>query len=75
MEEVIDYKTELEKLKEVNKEKIISIKDKLVRCTSLEEKLLLDLKNCFNYNDKLYKTQTIAEDLFFSVCKNLQVKF
>ena len=73
MEEIINYKTELEKLKQVNNEKLINIKDKLVRCTALEEKLLLDLKNCFNYNDKLYKTQTIAEDLFFSICKNLQM--
>ena len=35
---------------------------------------IMDIKFAFNINDKLTKIQKESEDLFFDICKNINIK-
>ena len=65
----------MNELKIKNQNKILDLINKLEQCNNLEKQLNEDIKYAFKINDKLNKLQSEAEDLFFIICKNINIKF
>ena len=68
-----DYIIKLNELKINNKKKLEELVNKIKRCETLENKVNQDIKLTFEINEKLSKIQTQAEDLFFDICKNINI--
>ena len=69
-----EYITKLTELKIKNQNNLQEIINKLKQCESLENKVNQDIKLAFKINEKLCKIQKEAEDLFFDICKNINIK-
>ena len=69
-----DYILKLNELKTKNSNKLEVLNNKIKQCNELEDKLNNNIKLAFNINDKLIKIQNLSEDLFFEICKNIQLK-
>ena len=69
-----EYIIKLNELKNKNKNKLQELLNKLNQCELLENKVNQDIKLAFNINEKLTKIQKESEDLFFDICKNINIK-
>ena len=69
-----EYIIKLNELKNKNKIKLQELINKLNQCEILENKVNQDIKFAFNINEKLTKIQKESEDLFFDICKNINIK-
>jgi len=69
-----EYITKLNDLKKINKDKLDNLINKLEQCEKLEITLNNKIKYAFKINDKLNNIQKSAEDLFFDICKNMNIK-
>ena len=64
----------IEILKNKNQNKLQDLVNKLNQCELLENKVNDDIKFAFKVNDKLANIQKESEDLFFNICKNINIK-
>ena len=69
-----EYIIKLNELKNKNKIKLQELINKLNQCEILENKVNQDIKFAFNINEKFTKIQKESEDLFFDICKNINIK-
>ena len=69
-----DYIEKLVSIKKTNEQKLLNLINKLEQCYNLEVKLNDKIKYSFLMNDKLNKIQTETENLFFDICKNINIK-
>jgi hypothetical protein len=69
-----EYIVKLTEVKNNNKNKLDNLINKLEQCEKLEMTLNNKIKYAFKINDKLNNIQNLAEDLFFDVCKNINIK-
>lgn len=68
-----DYIEKLNNIKKTNQEKLLNLINKLEQCYNLEAKLNNKIKYNFLINDKLNKIQIETENLFFDICKNINI--
>jgi len=69
-----EYITKLGELKIKNQNKLQELINKINQCELLEDKVNQDIKLAFSINEKLSKIQKESEDLFFDICKNINIK-
>ena len=69
-----EYIIKLTELKKNNKDKLNNLINKLEQCDKIELALNNKIKYAFKINDKLNTIQNLAEDLFFDICKNINIK-
>ena len=69
-----EYIIKLTELKKNNKIKLDNLINKLEQCDKIEVTINNKIKYAFKINEKLNTIQNLAEDLFFDICKNINIK-
>jgi len=73
MSNIQNYIDNLSIIKKNNEDKLLKLIDKLEQCNKLEVMISNKVKYSFLINDKLNKIQHEMENLFFNICKNINL--